>query len=371
MRIRERAVVVFLVVALSLRATTARADESRDAEALIRTGVQLRMQGKDERALPFFEKAYQTFRTPRTAGQLGLAALAVGYFVDAERYLGEALASPDHPWVSKNLKMLGEQLAIAKGKIGELEVTGSPAGAEVWINGKRVGQLPLAAPLRLDKGRVGVELRAPGYVATSDSLVIVGGKREARSYTLAREPAPPAPLAAPAPPAPAPVSHAPDPDSLAPPLMDATVNGGAAPPQSVVAVAPAPPSAGSVTRTLAWVAAGGALAGVAVGTAEALVASSKRDAFNSHTGNVNGTVTMDCATAALTTPCRALKDERDRALTLSIVGFAVAGALAVAAVTLFALSTPDRASAGPHAVGAAYACMPDPAQRGLTCALRF
>ena len=101
-------------------ARPARAGESGEAEALIRQGVELRSQKKDERALPLFEKAYQISRTPRTAGQLGLVEMALGYFVDAERYLGEALSSPDHPWVAKNLATLKAQLAAAKAQIGEL-----------------------------------------------------------------------------------------------------------------------------------------------------------------------------------------------------------------------------------------------------------
>ena len=119
-----------------MTARPARAGDSAEAEALIRQGVELRAQKKDERALPLFEKAYQLSRTPRTAGQLGLVEMALGYFVDAEKYLGEAVASPDHPWVAKNLATLKAQLATAKSQIGELYIIGEPAGAEVVVNGK-------------------------------------------------------------------------------------------------------------------------------------------------------------------------------------------------------------------------------------------
>src|SRR4029079_10075504 len=101
------------------------------AEALIRQGVELRAQKKDERELPLLEKAYQVSRSPRTAGQLGLVEMALGYFVDAEIYLGDAIAAPDHPWVAKNLATLKPQLPAAKRQIGELFIVGEPAGAEV------------------------------------------------------------------------------------------------------------------------------------------------------------------------------------------------------------------------------------------------
>src|SRR4051794_27986902 len=118
-------------IAIGLPPRLAWARDSAEAEALIRQGVELRAREKDERALPMFEKAYQVSRSPRTAGQLGLVEMALGYFVDAERYLGEAVASPDHPWVAKNLATLKAQLATAKSQIGELYIVGEPAGAEV------------------------------------------------------------------------------------------------------------------------------------------------------------------------------------------------------------------------------------------------
>src|SRR5262245_37948140 len=187
-----------LTIGLGLPGRPAWAGDSAEAEALIRQGVELRAQKKDERALPLFEKAYQLSRSPRTAGQLGLVEMALGYFVDADKYLSEALASPDHPWVAKNLATLKAQLATAKSQIGELYIVGDPNGAEVLVNGKAVGRLPLSTPIRLDKGRAEVQVRAPGYVATTDTLTMVGGKREDRSYRLQREAVavapPPAPV---------------------------------------------------------------------------------------------------------------------------------------------------------------------------------
>src|SRR3954464_3505015 len=195
------AALLTVATTIGLSARPAWAGDSAEAEALIRQGVDLRAQKKDERALPLFEKAYQLSRTPRTAGQLGLVEMALGYFVDAEKYLGEAVASPDHPWVAKNLATLKAQLATAKSQIGELCVMGEPAGAEVLVNGKSVGRLPLSAPVRLDKGRVDVQVRAAGYLPASDTVTMVGGKREDRSYRLQREsvavtpPPPPPPTA--------------------------------------------------------------------------------------------------------------------------------------------------------------------------------
>ena len=70
------------------------------------------------------------------------------------------------------------------------------------MNGKQVGRLPLPAPIRLDKGRAEIQIRAAGYVATSDTVAITGGKREERSFRLVREPVA-APVVTPVTPVPA------------------------------------------------------------------------------------------------------------------------------------------------------------------------
>src|SRR3954470_2205950 len=154
------------------------ASDAEQAEALIRDGVQLRAQDKAARALPLFEKAYQISRTPRTAAQLGLCELELGYYIEAERYLNEALATPDHPWIAKNKTTLKRQLEAARGNIGELALTLSPSNAEVLVNNKLVGMPSPGAPIRLDKGLADVEVRSPGFASARETITIVGGKRE-------------------------------------------------------------------------------------------------------------------------------------------------------------------------------------------------
>src|ERR1044071_3607913 len=47
-------------------------------------------------------------------GQLGLAALAASYPVEAADHLSLALESPDHPWVASNRKSLERALTKAR-----------------------------------------------------------------------------------------------------------------------------------------------------------------------------------------------------------------------------------------------------------------
>jgi hypothetical protein len=318
-------------------APAARTD-AEEAEQLIRQAIELRQQNKDERALPLLEKAYHLTRTPRTAGQLGLVEMALGYSLEAEGYLNEALASPDHPWVAKNLGTLQRAVARLREQIGDLTVTGTPDGAEVWVNGKRAGQLPLAAPVRLNKGTAAVELRAPGYVSASQSVVITGGGHQQVGFSLTREE-----VVGPLPPPP-------------PPLPD--------------------DGSRKRLRRYAWAAAGVGAAAIGFGIVESFVAVDKQDTFNNHTGpdpNNPGRTITDCNTKNLSDACRPLADSYHNAVTLAVVGYGVGGALAIGSAVLFVMSSPKRhaAAAAPTGETTAFACAPSLTTPGVSCLVRF
>jgi len=339
-------VVAALLVALPVMAATpARAaTDAEKAESLIREGVKLRGKDNAPQALPLFEQAYQISRTPRTAAQLGLCEQELGYYVAAERYLTEALAAPDHPWVSKNKAALKKALDTARANIGELALTLSPASADVSLNHKLVDRALLSAPIRLNKGPVDVEVTAPGYEPSRDAITIVGGKQEQRTYTLVASPPAPPPA----------VAVAPD-------------------PAPAVTLGSAPAESGGKAkgeRIAAWITGGAAVGALVFGTVEALTAASRSSAFNDHTAVSGGVTYHDCGTADLSPACKSLKDGYDSALTLTVVGFAAAAALAAASSVLFVLSSPGR---GGEPAGAArpFACVPDPVGRGVGCSLRF
>lgn len=174
----------------------ARAAEPAKVEELIRQGVALRRSGKDQAALPLFQKAHELGHSPRTAGQLGLCELALGQMVEAERDLSSALDTPGDAWVAKNRAALEKSLRSAQGGIGELSINGSPEGAEVVVNGKPAGKLPLAAPVRVAQGVATVTVEADGYLSLTNSVSVRGGQRLEVNSNLAKRPsATPPPLA--------------------------------------------------------------------------------------------------------------------------------------------------------------------------------
>ena len=364
-------VIAGLAVTIPGRVVHAQAGE---AESQIRQGLELRRQGLDARALPFFENAYRLSRNARTAAQLGMAEMALGYWVEADRHLTEALTVADHPWVSKNKDTLDEARAKVRAMIGQLTITG-PAGAEVLVNGLAVGRLPLAGPIPLGKGVIEVELRSPGYASTSKSVTLPGGGAASVSLLLL----------------PTETKRAVDRPVVAAATTHASADAGSRPatttttamaqPNVIVSrpdpgARPETPSSG--VRPLSWAMGGVGLAGVAFGVFETVLMVGKQNDFNGHTvasptpENPNRRV-ADCTTSALTDECSRLRDAYTQARTLAIVGYAAGGALVATSAVLLALSSRDHASGTKvgWARSRSIMCLPSVGAAGASCVLRF
>jgi hypothetical protein len=319
--LRRGLVALWIAVAIVAESAPARADAA-EVEALIAKGNELRRAGTPGPALPYFQKAYELARTPRTTGQLGLAELAAGYPVEAEVHLSAALASPNDPSIVKYRQILADALSMARSQLGELTIQGNPPGADVIVNGHSVGTLPLPLPIRLPARNTEVVVRAPGYSDQREIMPIAGGQRHsltvnlkstekpaASAATVVVRPPPPAPAAAPAP-APAPSATT---------FVEQRPGSGAA--------------SGSGVRTAAWVVAGGAAVAVGTGLALQIAALANQNSEN----------------------WPAYKR-------WSIVGYVSGGALAVTSVILFLTSRPTPADTTGHAH---FHCAPTAA--GIAC----
>src|ERR1019366_272984 len=69
-------------------------------------------------------------------------------------------------------------------KLGTLEITTSPAGATVLVNGKPAGTAMSALLLSIAGGSVEIEARKPGYQTTKTEVKLAGGARLAVPLTL-------------------------------------------------------------------------------------------------------------------------------------------------------------------------------------------
>ena len=173
-------VLTLVLVSMPLRTLAEPPSPKAQSDQLISEGIELRRQHKDEEALERFRKALDLAPSPRAHAQVGFAEQAIGLWDEAEADLKLALQNGQDPWVIKNRELIDQALNFVSDHLGDLKVNGSPAGAQVTLNGKSVGKLPLDHALRIPVGSATLEVAAPGYLPTSRTVVIA-------SRSLARE----------------------------------------------------------------------------------------------------------------------------------------------------------------------------------------
>ena len=160
-----------VAVLLTGGAGPARAADNQD-EAVLRRGLELREKGNDEAALAEFQRAYELRQSGRARAQMALAEQALGRWIDAEAHLSEALQRNREPWISRNTALLEQAMGEIREHLGSMELSGGQPGAEVRVNGRVVGNLPLGGPVRVEAGSVAVEVRAAGYLPVVRTIVV-------------------------------------------------------------------------------------------------------------------------------------------------------------------------------------------------------
>jgi hypothetical protein len=207
------AVILTLLVGFADGAMAQASDQAK-AEDLIRQANELRRRGENAPAFRLYQQAYELSRNPRTAAQLGLSELSLGYWVAAQEHLNEALTSVGfHPWIHDNRATLEAQLATTAAHIAEIVVEGKPDGAEVFLNRKRVGTLPLPEAIKVAEGRIDVELRAKDHESAARTLTVAGKTRERVVLSLRPNTPPETATATTTPPSPSPSPASPSPVS--------------------------------------------------------------------------------------------------------------------------------------------------------------
>jgi hypothetical protein len=155
--------------ALCLATTNGYAQES-DQE-FVERGVELRKQHRDGEALEQFRRAEAIKPTPKIKAQIALAEQAMGKWVEAERDLTSALRASDDGWISNHVAALQDSLAEVRQHLGTLVVRANVQEAELWLNGERIGELPLER-LRVPAGTLLVELRTKDHEPVRHSLLL-------------------------------------------------------------------------------------------------------------------------------------------------------------------------------------------------------
>lgn len=199
---------------------------SARAAALIDEGVALQASGNFPGAIEKYQLAQAIQPSPRGAGQLGLAEDQVGELGRAEEHLNEALAQKRDPWVKENKRKLEQTLRRIQGQLGELTISGTPDGSEIFVAGRSLGMLPFGRPVKVASGTLTVRAEHDGYEmweqvvelpARGSTSVVVAMSRKAEPAIVAPIPIPlaAAPVTEPPPqPPPEPLAAAPPPEPV-------------------------------------------------------------------------------------------------------------------------------------------------------------
>jgi hypothetical protein len=177
-------------------------DAKARAQVLLKEGAQHYQQGSFADALEKFEQAYAVFPSPKLFFNIGQASRELGRPVDAvdafEKFLVQATdASPE---LLAEAKRSVEELAP---KIGKLLIDCPLSGAEVTVDGKTVGRIPLADLIRVMPGKHQVTAMHPNATPAIENVIVAAGTVETvvmRPRPLGEPtPAPPAPTSMPSP----------------------------------------------------------------------------------------------------------------------------------------------------------------------------
>jgi hypothetical protein len=260
-----------------------------ESERLIALGVERRRAGDDQEALALFTRADAVRPSGHARAQMGLALQALGRWVEAERALTAVLPRRDDPWVERYRNLLESGLAAVQSHLAWLDVTCTTAGATLYVQGALAGALPLGEPLRVEAGRVVIEVSAPGYVTEHRERDVEGNARVREAFTLL------------------------------------------------------PAQASQTRRMLAWVAAGTAGALLAGGVVAHALRETNAASYNDDSQCLYGNLTRYQR-------CGHYLDTSQTAQTVAIVGYSGAAVAAIASVVLFLLP-PERPTSTARIVG--------------------
>jgi PEGA domain-containing protein len=141
-------------------------------DTLIQQGIELRRAGKDEQALQAFLEAEALARdSVRVRVHLASTHQALGHWLEADAYLRGVLSQPDDPYVTRHRATLEQAAQFVGQHVGSVEVTGTPVGAEVSLNGRRIGALPLPA-VRAPIGSYQLQVQKEGFYEERRPIVL-------------------------------------------------------------------------------------------------------------------------------------------------------------------------------------------------------
>jgi PEGA domain-containing protein/tetratricopeptide repeat protein len=166
-------------------APRAAADASPGVEELIQRGIALRRAGDDAAALEVFHRAER--KSPgsvRIMLHIVTAAQAAGRWLEASAYLREVSEHKDDPYYRQYREEIAQVEKVINTRVGSFLAIGTPAGAEVRINGNVIGTLPMERAEPIQSGSYQLEVSLPGYYNERRTIGITGGVLAREAFAL-------------------------------------------------------------------------------------------------------------------------------------------------------------------------------------------
>ena len=293
-------------------------ERAREAERLARKAIR---DGRKEEAIERYRAAWGHFKDPWYQCDMGGIEAEMGRARDATQSLTLCLRLLKPEAKEAIGRKVERILAEVRAQVGALRVEANVPDAEVAVDGKVLGKLPLLDPIFVDPGSHTVEVRAPGY--QSDVRVAVLSAGASLRIPMRLEPMR---VEVGRPPELDPVEPKPKPKEEARPPVIAPLSASAKAPDPILArdritePAPAPVRAAVILGGF-----GLGVAGAAVGVAGLMAAGAARSEAKATADSFDSTV---CAGGG-NDPCRVIYDKMDKVVTLTVIGIA---GLAISAV---------------------------------------
>jgi len=147
------------------------------AQVLLKQGAQHYRRGEFSDALADFQAAYGIYPSPKLLLNIGQSSRELGRPVEAieafEQFLAEAHDAPER--VVLEAKKSVEELAT---QVGRLQIECPLSGAEITLDGKRIGVAPVKDTIRVTAGRHQVQAIHAGMSPANTSPYVLAGTVE-------------------------------------------------------------------------------------------------------------------------------------------------------------------------------------------------
>ena len=165
---------VLLSLLAQAGAQTTDPESKAKAQVLLKDGAQSYRQGAFADALEKFDQAYAIFPSPKLLINIGQANRELGRPVEAvdafEKFL--SLSSDASPDLIAEAKRSVNELAP---KVGKLLIDCTLSGAEITVDGKKVGQTPLVDLVRVSPGSHQVTATHPSSIPVVQTVDVAAG----------------------------------------------------------------------------------------------------------------------------------------------------------------------------------------------------